>query len=228
MDGSVPVRLGDGLAVEISPDKQWALALRKSSSELVMLPLGRPGESQTINGEGISAYQGASWFPDGKRIVFAGSEKDRGIRLYIQDVPGGTPHPITREGFSLPSGSHLVDPSGASVLAADDKGGLWRCPVDGRSPTTIPNLTIEDSPIRWSRDGRFLFVFRRKNARSPGSVTEIQKVLLTTGARQTIREIRPPDALAWIDIVLLSPDEKTMVYGYSYDLSDLYLVEGLR
>ena len=41
----------------------------------------------------MSPEQAATWLPDSKSIVFAGSEAGHGIRLYVQSIDGGKPAP---------------------------------------------------------------------------------------------------------------------------------------
>src|SRR5713101_849591 len=73
-DGSPPVRLGDGEALALSPDGQWAVArLRGSSDELTLLPVDL-GRQKEIKNDNIVAYHGAKWLPDSQQLVFAGNQ----------------------------------------------------------------------------------------------------------------------------------------------------------
>ena len=64
-----------------------------------MLPTGA-GEPRALPRHGIKAFSWAGWFPDGKRILFAGFEEGKGQRMYVQDLSGGAPRPITPEGVA--------------------------------------------------------------------------------------------------------------------------------
>jgi Tol biopolymer transport system component/predicted Ser/Thr protein kinase len=98
-DRSPVVRLGEGNALALSPDGRWALSMMPvANSPLILLPTGT-GEQRELDTSGISPSQAATWFPDSQRLLFAGSEPDRGLRLYVQDVDGGTPRPIGPEGI---------------------------------------------------------------------------------------------------------------------------------
>jgi hypothetical protein len=93
-DGSPPVRLGEGYALALSPDRKWALAAPISFTELLLLPTGI-GQAKKLERGGIESYQSARFLPDAKRILFAGKEPGHRARLCIQDLAGGGPKPIT-------------------------------------------------------------------------------------------------------------------------------------
>ncbi|HYM08419.1 MAG TPA: protein kinase, partial [Terriglobales bacterium] len=96
-DGSPAIRLGEGVADALSPDQKWVIVQSPGSPEqLRLLPTGA-GETQPLTNDSIN-HQWARWFPDGKRFVFSGNEPGKGVRLYTQDLSGGTPKPISPEG----------------------------------------------------------------------------------------------------------------------------------
>src|SRR5262249_37102603 len=71
MDGSPPVRLGDGVALALSPDGRWALSRSDSTpSELTLLPTGA-GQPRTLSlGKMQMLGTGQSFFfPDSKRVL---------------------------------------------------------------------------------------------------------------------------------------------------------------
>src|SRR4029453_12920635 len=78
LDGSPPVRLGDGNPHSISADGRWALAISANSSQrgLLLLPTGA-GEARPIPAGGL-AVQAACWLPNGKRILITPNEEGRG------------------------------------------------------------------------------------------------------------------------------------------------------
>jgi hypothetical protein len=70
LDGGAPVRLGEGRAAALSPDRRWALAIpRDAPARLLLLPTGT-GSARTLRHHGISAYHLAGLMPDGARVVF--------------------------------------------------------------------------------------------------------------------------------------------------------------
>ena len=53
---------------------------------------------------GIQNHVAMAWLPDGHTVSFAGNETGQGWRIYLQDIGGGEPRPITpgssyREGW---------------------------------------------------------------------------------------------------------------------------------
>ena len=183
-DGSDAVRLGEGKALALSPDGKWALALQGTSPpQLLLLPTG-PGEQKPLPRGGINEYYWASWFPDGRRIVFAGAEAGHRPRSYIQDVEGGAPRPVTAEGMV----AVLLSPDGKLIAAYGPYGESFLCPVDGGKPRSIPGLAEGEVPLQWSADGRSLHV------RGPGDfAVKVYRLDLSTGRREFWKELAPSD-----------------------------------
>ena len=82
-DGSPAIRLGDGIAAGLSPDKKWAITFPPDPPG--QLHAGSHGRrtSQALTHDSITHLAGL-WFQDGKRILFAGNEPGHGIRFYVQ------------------------------------------------------------------------------------------------------------------------------------------------
>ncbi len=222
-DGSDAVRLGEGPARALSPDGRWVLTTPLTAlSELVLLPTGA-GESKILKNDVIQFYSTAEWFPDGKRIVAVGAEgKDHGARSWVLDPAGGKPRPITPEGVS----GLLVSPDNKFLLDVDanhKRGTLY--PVEGGEPRPVPGFELGDKAIRWSADGRSLFIHH-----PDGLSTKIFLLDVATGRRRLWKELTVPEPAGTdgIEQVLLTPDGKSYIYWYARNLADLYLVEGLK
>jgi len=222
-----PIRLGQGKALALSPDRKWALALQEGlPPQLVLLPTG-PGEPRLLPRGAIKEYHYASWFPDGEQILFTGLESGHGLRSYVQDKSGGQAHTITDEGMIALS----VSPDGKRLFAwAPDKGlggKYYMCPLNGTNPTPIPSLEAGEEPIQWTADGRALYV------RGSGDTAKIYRVNLPSGRRELWKELMPdPVGLIGIEVkpggIRITPDGKSYVYTYWSALQDLFLVEGLK
>jgi DNA-binding winged helix-turn-helix (wHTH) protein len=222
-DASGPVRLGEGSAQGLSPDGRWALVVSlREPAHLVLLPVG-VGEARALEPGPVDRIHKAQWLPDGRRVVFAGNEKGKGIRLYVQAVAGGAPEAITPEGYSLdPDG---VSPDGRLVACLPEAGGVSLCPVDGGPSRSLRGVERDEKLVRWSEDGRLVFVYRR--AAFPLRVYGVET---RTGRRALFKEIAPPDAAALRNVpkLLMTADGAAYAYGYVITSNDLYLVEGLR
>jgi hypothetical protein len=141
----------------------------------------------------------------------------------VQSLSGGAARPVTPEGvgYLLPA-----TPDGQFVPSTDGEGRVRLYPIDGRGePRTLQGLEPGDSPLRWSRDGRFVFVRRRG-----GPPIRIERVDLATGRSEPWREIAPADrsGLVGVSAVSFSEDGKAYAYTYHRLLSELYLADGLR
>ena len=225
-DGSPAVRLGDGLPVRFSPDGKWALTvypwgLRPTATpQLLLLPIGA-GQPVALTHDSIS-YDFATFLPDGKRFLFEGSEPGRASRNWVQDVTGGKPLPITPEGTV----GKCVSPDSKMLVAADGERKFWLYPIDGGQPRALSGIEHEEHAIRWSADGKDLFV-----ANYDVIPTKVYQIEVSTGRRQLLYNLAPSDAAGlWGNIapILLTPDGKSYVYSDYKILSDLYVASGLK
>jgi Tol biopolymer transport system component len=222
-DGSPPVRLGEGAPESLSPDRKWALTIVHplSDTQLVAYPTGA-GELKRFSRDGLE-LKIADWSPDGKRIVFSASEPGRGVRIYMRDFFEGKPRPVTPEGYQM--FRHGVSPDGRSVIATGPDQRVYLYPLGGGEPTLLPGSIPGDIPDRWTTDGHAVYVHRRDQM--PAKVFLLD---VTTGRKELWKELIPADAagVTQISIVLPTADRRSCVYSYLRQLSDLYVVEGLR
>ncbi len=221
-NGSPAIRLGDGNGYALSPDKKWVISgLPTPPIQLSVLPTG-PGESRPLTHDNIN-HMWVRWFPDGKRILFAGDEPGKGVRLYVQGIDGGMPKPISGEGVS--ASLYAVSPDGKQVamVGPDQKPVLL--PIEGGEPHPIPGLDIGEAPIAWTSDGHSLFVYRLG-----GVPAHVYKLNVATGHKEPWKQLVPPDVSGVTDVsaIFITPDGKNYVYEYGRTLSDLYLVNDLK
>ena len=221
-DGSAAIRLGEGRALSLAPDGKSVLGLNRGS--LVVLPIGA-GTTRTLS-LGSLTCQNACFLPDGSHVLVTGNAPNRPSRLYLIGIDGSAPRPISDEGVSLPLGnsSRRVSPDGQWV-AADGPDRLARLyPAAGGAPRAIPNLTSADVVIRWTSDGRALYVYKQDVQ------ARVEVLDLATGRRTPWRQLAPADpaGVGSLSSVLIAPDGKSYVYWYSRLTEDLYLAEGLK
>jgi hypothetical protein len=218
IDGSPAVRLGEGVAQALSPDGKWALATLSSPSRLIVLPTG-PGQAKELTRPGLT-YLLAKWFPDGRRVVFVAQEKEGGRRTYVQDADGGEPRPVAPAGLT----GLLVTPDGRSLVIRNGDGKAFLQPLDGGEPRPIAGIKPGELEIGWSSDGRSLFVARYRDL-----VTEIHRLDPVTGREERLLNLIPSDAAGiqpWS--VAVSADGKSYAYSFVRNLTNLYLIDGLR
>jgi len=226
VDGSEPKKLGEGKPLALSPNRKWALSVQRAAAgqQLVLLPTGAGEQRILPSGDAVLLYFG-SWFPDSRRILFAASEKGGRGRSYVQDIDGGPPRPILRDGLL----ATLISPDGRSIAATSAEGGAFVCELDGKEDKPIEGVLADDDLIQWSGDGGSLFV------RSAEKETiNLLRVELKTGKRQPWKTLTPPDRPSFLEFgsgprgVRLTPDGRSYVYTCWTRLTSLGLVEGLR
>jgi eukaryotic-like serine/threonine-protein kinase len=224
-DNSPVVRLGEGNALALSPDGKWALSIIPApNSPFLMLPTGT-GDRKEVRIEGVGPEQAADWLPDGKTILFAGSEPNHGLRLWQQSVDGGKPRAVTPEGITAALPGFAVTPDGKVVAAIGPERKAMLFPLDGSSARPLPGLEPGEFPLRFAPDGRSLYVWKR------GEVpVRVFRVDVETGKRELWKELLPADpaGVERISNVLITPDGKGYAYCYARLLSDLFVVEGLK
>lgn len=155
-DGSPATRLGPGVALRLSPDGKWALAIVGPTSdlEIVVYPTS-VGEPRRLPKDGLRA-QVADWHSDGKRIILTASEPGRGMRLYLRDLEGGKARAFTPEGYRAVRRG--VSPDGRFVAVVGPDQRFYVYPVEGGEPVPVPGVTAEDRVDGWSSDGKSLYV----------------------------------------------------------------------
>ena len=213
LDGSKPVYLGPGKALALSHDGKWALALQtKPQPQLVLLSTSG-AESRTLPNRGIKEYHYASFFPDGRQILFTGVEAHEGaaIRSYIQDVDTGEVRPLTEE-FTR---ALLVSPDGKNVVTRQPDRIYYIQSLAGGEPAAIPGLEPGDEPIQWSDDSRALYV------KGEGEfATKIYRVNIANGKRTHWKDIDPAIKVGLVGLeanpggIMITPDGKVCVYTY--------------
>ncbi len=221
-DGSPAVQLASAKGFALSPDGRWALTQRLDSDQLVLVPTGA-GAPRELPRSGIRP-QWAYFFPDGKRILLWGNEPGRSGRLFVQDIEGGKPRPLTSEGFGLSFGGKTISPDGQWIAVVGPDRKIALLPVAGGQPRPLPGATPDESVWAWTADSRSVYIGR---VAMPARV-EICDVL--TGARRLWKEIVPPDPAGVLAVgpILITPDGKSYVYSYRRTLDDLFLVTGLK
>ncbi|HTD52793.1 MAG TPA: protein kinase [Thermoanaerobaculia bacterium] len=222
LGGSAAVRIGEGDSYGFSPDGKWALSRRRvESGQIMLLPTGA-GEPRLLVKSNVNC-QAATWFPDGRRILISGNEPGRGSRLFVQDVPDGSPRAITPEGVSCLF--HAVSPDGKSAVATGADRRIAIYPTEPGEPRAVPGMELGDIPLRWTADGASIFVYRPS-----APPLRVEKVDVKTGRRTLWKELRPPDpsGVEQVGPIVIAPDEKSYVYSYRRALDELYLATGLR
>jgi Tol biopolymer transport system component len=217
-DGSPAVQLGSGNRPSLSPDGKWVACIHHEAgtSSLMLLPTG-PGESRFPKIEGMH-FDGVEWFPDNKHILFTGNETGHETRTWMYDLETNQSTPLTPEGTR----GTRVSPDGKWFITVDAHK-LLLSPVSGGDSKTIADLQGE-SVVRWSGDGRYLFLQQRE----PASI-KISRLDMTTRRKEPWLIVKVPEPGAqFLGPLALSADGKACATTFQRDLANLFLVRGLK
>jgi Tol biopolymer transport system component/imidazolonepropionase-like amidohydrolase len=135
--------------------------------------------------------------PDGGRLAFQAVGK-----IWIQDLPAGTPRRLTDKAFNLLEYSPAWSPDGKWIAFAswDDKerGQLWKVSSAGGGPQRLTEEAGEYVNPAWSPDGQHIVFTRGAGATARGGVMrdnpwyQIVQILASGGQQQLLATVNPP------------------------------------
>ncbi len=217
VQGGPIVRLGEGSSGAFSPDDKWVLStILSEPPRIVAYPLG-PGSRVELKSGGRTRYSDdAHWSPDG-HVLACGTEGSQPPRCYQQTIDGA-PEPITPPGFSIVS----VSPDGTLLFESTE--GTWHLRRAGAALQPLTGLAVNDRVVGWTGDSRGVYIQRWGDSSS----AVIDRAEFPSGARQRVREIRPPEAAGNIDIVVGDyRDDGSYVYWYWKSPTTMFVASGL-
>ena len=222
VDGTLPVRLGEGSAGGLSPDGKWAASTSTTkAAQVTLLPIGA-GQPRTINVGGLAHIQNAwaRFLSDGHRLSVNADITGHAPRCYVVDLSSGKAKGVTPEGVLCGPDS----PDGRSMIGKGAAGSAIY-PLEEGAPRLISHLDAKFNPVRWSNDGSALYGYY------PGELpSKVYKVEIATGKETVIQELRPgaPAGVVMVAPVMVSGDGTRIAYSYNQTLSVLYLISGLH
>jgi serine/threonine protein kinase/Tol biopolymer transport system component len=220
-DGSSPIRLGEGAATSLSADGKWAATVLHTPPQIVILPTGT-GQQRTLERGEIEEYSVATWFPDGKRILFTGRQAGHGMRCYVQEISDGAKaRPVTPEGVV----GTQVSPDGKFVIATNTSNQTFLYPLDEGEPLPFAGLAAGEKIICWTSDGHHLFVRGAEDL--PIRVYRLDPI---SGRREMVKELMPADRAGLVRApkILLTSNGKSYIYDLRRNLNTLFLANDLK
>ena len=218
-DGSAAVRLGNCSRPALSPDQKWVACIESEAGKtaLMLLPTGA-GEARHLPNGGLR-YERLEWMPDGRSLLFTGSKGAEAARTFIQPVDGGPARPVTPGGVRL----NAVSPDGLNAVAVR-AGRIHLHPLAGGEARPVAAAAAGESVIRWAADGRSFFSLVRA-----ARTFQVMRTELAGKQKKLWLEIKPVDPVG-VDLssLVITPDGNSHAYAYQRDVSDLFLVTGLR
>jgi hypothetical protein len=165
-------------------------------------------------------YERVEWFPDGQKLLFTGNEPNRPMRTYLQDIRGGAPIPVTPEGMP----AMHVSPDGKYITAVV-AGKLNLLPIAGAPPKPAVDVQAGESVVRWSADGRYLFLRQNQGL----TAMKISRLDLASRREEPWKELKPADPVGvQIGQVVMTADGNAYAYSFQRDICTLYLAAGLK
>ncbi|HEY7855783.1 MAG TPA: hypothetical protein VIC32_05020, partial [Terriglobales bacterium] len=225
-----PTRLGDGDPIALSPDGKWGVSVVPSTpAQLLLLPTGTGNPMPVVSSIDFSNNQFGSWLPDSSAFLASGNEPGHPPRSYRVGINGAIT-PVTSEGVV----AVLYTPDGkALVERKSGVPGYFIAPLAGGPPQAIAGLQAHELPLRFSADGKSLFVNRAPAPATQDMVdltAQLWRIALGSGQRTLLGSATPDGVAGSIAarIVSVSADGTTFAYIYTQNLSTLYVVTGLR
>jgi eukaryotic-like serine/threonine-protein kinase len=219
LDGSPPVKLGEGMATGLSPDGNWVATLSNGDPQnIVLLPMG-VGKQVQLTFNGWSYSRDAHWMPNSAAILVDAIEPGHQQRVFLLDVASKELRPVLPEGVR----GGFPSPDSQYVLGRDDEAPKIYT-VSGKLVATLPKLGSDDALDGWAPDGKSIFVWNLT------SIPRLDRVDISSGKRTPVGSISPPDSTGIVGFVLChaSKDGRTHAYSAFRLMNDLFVLNGLQ
>jgi DNA-binding winged helix-turn-helix (wHTH) protein len=225
-DGSPPVRVGSGRALDLSPDGAWVLSVALGHPDHLDLTPTGPGENRTIRLPGVVAHEQAGFVGDGSRIYVTGRDASGRRATWITDLGGTSPRRLP-----LPQGRILSQ----NTFSADGSRFVASCPA-GERPCFFDAASGAATPVRGAQDGWMtvgvdargrLYFEDDPKVPAPHRLIRLDPA---SGVATPIGEIAPRDRAGLLTVLNVNVAASGEAWAYSAirRLSDLHLVTGLR
>jgi hypothetical protein len=224
-DGSLPVRVGSGRALALSPDGRWVLSVSLRKPDSVDLTPTGPGENRKIQVPGVTAHEAAGFVGSDGRIFVTGRDAAGKRSTWITDMAGAAPRRLP-----LPEGRILVQ----NTFSPDGKRFVTSCPekdllclYDTDSGNAVPVRGAQKGwwPVGWDTGGRLYF--RDRSKRLPETLWRLDPA---TGRASSLAQLVPRDRAGVLAVmgVLVAADGEAWTYNVMRRLSELHVVTGVK
>jgi len=229
-DGSPAVRLGEGVAIALSPDGKWVsgFVTRESGKRQFMLMPTGAGETVEVHvpsfGDQTAIVDG--WLNDGQSYLIEGPKSKgngKGWQYYTWDARSNDVKPASSP--EAPDGFPMLSPDRASYVLSCAAGPVCVYPITGEAAKPVPGITEHDIAVGWRVDSQALYVVthHNDNRMMPISVVEV-----ATGKRTPWKELHPAIPVDGLSNPHITPDGRAYAYNYTYVRSELYVGQGMK
>ena len=216
-DGSPAVRLGDGAAIAISRDARWVIGqVFTTPPQFWLYPAGA-GDARRLNWTELQSVTSVAFAPGDTLLFVCGTPAGKGARCYRSPLDASALEPMTPEGV----GAGLLGPDGSAVLVRRN-AAYWIYRAADGTPVPVSGVGA-DSVIRWSPDGRALWV----QGGTP-SHPQVDQVDVATGRRTPLLTIDAPATVFTSARLAVADDPHSYVYETRRWFSLLFTFSGMR
>jgi eukaryotic-like serine/threonine-protein kinase len=226
-DGSLPVRLGSGRGLDLSPDGRYVISVDIHNPVALDLTPTGAGEIKHIRVPGITAHEDAGFLADGNRIFVTGRDPSGKRATWLTDLEAKDARPLP-----LPAGRILrfntFSPDGSRFVASCPEGTYGSCFYDtvAGKPTPVPGTQKSWIAIGTDRKGRLYY--REETKDQPDTLLRLD---LSTGKVTRLAELVPHgDRAGFFGLlsVKVAGDGEAWAFTFLRRLSTLHVVNGLR
>jgi dipeptidyl aminopeptidase/acylaminoacyl peptidase len=192
---------------------------------LLLLPTGA-GQPKPLDTGSLLVHR-ATFSPDGKQVLLVASE-GREHFYYSLPLSGGSPRRIAPTGVITRDFSRdLITPDGKLLARIGRDNHAVLLSLESGEERPASGIEQNERLVRWSSDGRTLFVYRRNESK-----IAFTRVDPYSGKREPWKEIvisEDPVGLRGEGApIQMSADGRAIFWGYQRYSDELYLVEGLK
>jgi hypothetical protein len=224
-DGTAAQVLGEGIALDLSPDGRWALVRSTDSKMLTALPTG-VGEPRSIPTGGL-AVRWARWMADGRGVLAIGrTPGEDHAHLYRLAADASTPVRVS-DAVLLDPGRLRISSDGRWAAAVNEDRQLVVISVQNGATHPVPQIDPGAAiPCGWSPQGN---LWVTEGVGSVGARTRLLRLDPRTGQLLEERNVGPvdPGGASLFRDVVVSPDGRHVAFTYVRDLGQLVIMRGL-
>ena len=221
-DGSPAVKLGEGWVSDFTPDGQWVVTVVPSTPpQLRLYPVGA-GETRRLDLGAFEALSDAHvWGPGADSALACGTMPGHVPRCYLRTTSAAAWRPVTDDGAD----HAFVSPDGHLVLTTSPNGSNRLYDLRTGSARPVHGLRAADRVLRWSPDGKALWVWQTDTL----SVV-IERVDIATDRRAHLTTIIPlgGGGLRSTADIGLADDPRIYSYSSVVQRSRLFVIEDAR
>jgi serine/threonine protein kinase len=216
----------------ISADGKWVVTFTlEPALSVVIIPTGVGTPRHVPIPDFAGNNLRVDLLPDGKTAIVCGRRHQEAYAFYALDLDSGNLRKISPPGgyFAYQT---LLSPDGGWLAyvhftgkATNGESPIEICRTDGTGTRAVLSLPRSEAISGWGPDSSSLMVWNRNKLPA-----EVDRVDLATGRRTRVLTVLPADPVGILGIqgLQITPDARAYTYNVTRELSELFLIEGLK